>query len=312
MKTLKHCLIILIYVSSLTSFAQNFVYNEKGQKKTFESEELEIHFQQNENDAPSYIYESAAVAPALLAVIPTLVDVGFRLTQKKIEQNVKAFSAEYTKQKSYLDAGDGNIPDFAFTRSVKLEDEKNPNNALTIVFKPHVIKSIGFIYYVDNIDLNLSSAKHKKIPAFDYAIELKLGCLVENDGKIERKVYDLSPIVISSVGFGSKDLVNEAEINDDKKYKHRTEIVTLPAKSIIVDVSVKIVETNPQKVRAEKILSLWNENKDEAKTIINNFLPKEEDKENEETTPPVEETETNSNAYERTPSSNKDTKKVNP
>src|SRR5687768_15141482 len=160
MKILKHCLIILIYVSSLTSFAQNFVYNEEGQKKTFESEELEIHFPQNENDKPFTIAESTTVAPALLAVIPTLVDVGFRLTQKKIEQDVKAFSAEYTKQKSYLKAGARNIPDFTFTRSVKLKGGKDIDSALTIVFKPHVVDKVGFIYYVDNIDLNLSSAKH--------------------------------------------------------------------------------------------------------------------------------------------------------
>ena len=49
----------------------------------------------------------------------------------------------------------------------------------------------------------------------------------------------------------------------------------LPAGALLTEVSIKIVESNPEKVRAEKILSLWDDNKESGKTIVNNFLPKE-------------------------------------
>lgn len=126
-----------------------------------------------------------------------------------------------------------------------------------------VEKTHGFVYSVDNITLKYSSAKfRKKDSGLDYTIEAKLTLLIDN----EKKVIDISPIAISSVKFKENTL--------NKKEK-RSDIIMSQNGALLTEVSLKIVETNPEKVRAEKILSTWNNYKDSTKTIINNFLPKQ-------------------------------------
>ena len=56
--------------------------------------------------------------------------------------------------------------------------------------------------------------------------------------------------------------------------KHRTDIIPLPKNGVITEVSLKITETNPRKVNAERIKDAWTDHKDDVKTIINYFLPK--------------------------------------
>lgn len=92
----------------------------------------------------------------------------------------------------------------------------------------------------------------------------------------ELKVIDLAPIVISAQPF--------EELKSFEEKKHRSDIIMLPKGGFITQISIKVVETNPKKVRAEKIASLWNDYKDEAKTVINNFLPKAEEKKEEDDT----------------------------
>jgi hypothetical protein len=85
----------------------------------------------------------------------------------------------------------------------------------------------------------------------------------------------LSPIVLHSVSFGTHDLSSS---ND----KYRSDLIAIPDGAYCTEVALKIVESNPYKVRAEKILALWNDNKENSKTIINNFLPKNEEEEQQE------------------------------
>jgi len=175
---------------------------------------------------------------------------------------VKKFTAEYSKHKSYLEAGKSFVPDFIFYR--KLDDK---DQALEISFKAEPVSQLNdsaIIYYVDYIELNISAAKATKSNSkFDYSIELKPTFLVSG----EKKVQELPPIAISSVKFGK---------NIFEKNKHRTNIIILPARAAFAELSIKIIESNPEKVRAERVLSIWNDNKGSAKTIINNFLPKED------------------------------------
>jgi hypothetical protein len=125
---------------------------------------------------------------------------------------------------------------------------------------------LGFVYQVKSINLEYSAAKTtRKSGKFDYTIELKLNYIVDG----EKKSVDLSPIAISSVSFGANSFDN---------LKHRSDIIPFVLNSFVTEVSLKVIETNPEKVRAEKILSIWNDQKDDAKTIINNFLPKDKGK----------------------------------
>lgn len=251
--------VLILNVMFISAMSQNYVYNSKGNKKPFETEDIDLLFAKSSIKFSPQEEQQTRLFP-LIAIIPTVVDLVFQLTNSSLKNRVKKFTAEYSKQKSYLEAGDSVVPDFLFYRKINNKDQ-----ALEISFKAETISGLkprGIIYYVDYIELNFSAAKSIiSNGKFDYSIELKPTFLVSG----EKRVQELPPIAISSVKFGKTTF---------EKFKHRTNLILLPDGAVFVDLSVKIIESNPEKVRAEKILSIWNDNKESAKTIINNFLPK--------------------------------------
>lgn len=170
---MKNLFLILIFNAMyLNLMSQNYVYDFKGTKKTFKSEDIDIEF----TDNPSVKFPAKTgeeVAPAILAMLPTIVNIGFQLTTNILEKKVKEFSAEYTKNKSYLEAGMGTVPNFKFVRKVGFG--KDLEEALSISFiAKKVNKMDGFVFYINMINLQYSSAKAKADNnTFDYSIEIK-------------------------------------------------------------------------------------------------------------------------------------------
>ncbi len=248
--------------------AQNKIYNNSGDK-SFVKEDIEIFFENSSIKFPQQ--EGEELAPALIALLPTAVDVVFQLTTSSLEKRIKKYTAEYSKQKSYLEAGSFTVPNFKFSRKLDFNENEKGLTGIEISFKAERVKKLkAMVYYIEYIELKYASAKTKgSNNCLDYSIEIKPTFLING----EKKVQELSPVTISSVEFKK---------NNFEKNKHRTEIIPLPEGGLLTEMSVKIVETNPQKVRAEKILSFWNENKESAKTIVNNFLPKEKEQGNNE------------------------------
>ena len=251
-------MVLILNVTFISAMSQSYVFDSSGNRKSFESEDIEVLF----TNSSIEFNKGQKFVPSLLAVLPVVVDLAFNLTNSSLKKRVKKFTAEYSKQKSCLDARKGVVPDFIFYR--KLDDK---DQALEISFKAEQVslpEAHGMIYYIDYIELNFSAAKAiKSNLKFDYSIELKPTFFVSG----EKKVQELPPIAISSVKFGK---------NTFEKSKHRTNMIIFPEGAVFTDLSVKIIESNPEKVRAEKILSIWNDNQEKAKTIINNFLPKED------------------------------------
>ena len=241
-------------------FAQQKVYTKDNGSEPFNKEDIDIEFRESDISIPKKESFIAAFAPAA-------VDAGFKLISKYLENRVKKFTAEYTKQKSYLNAADAKVPNFTLVRKVDIGN--GLTDALRIDFAAAKVGTLGFVYQVKSIKLNYSAAlTSRNSRQFDYTIELKVTYVKEG----EKKTLEFAPVVISSVPF---------EMNADfPNLKHRTEIMPLEENTFITDVSIKVVESNPVKVRAEKILAIWNDHKDGVKTIVNNFLPKE-DKEEE-------------------------------
>ena len=100
----------------------------------------------------------------------------------------------------------------------------------------------------------------------DYTIQITPTFIIEG----EYKTQEVQPIMISSIGFGT---------NNFTKQKHGSSIISIPTNAILSEVIIKIVETNLEKIRAEKILEIWEENKDSIKTVINTFIPKAKEEE---------------------------------
>lgn len=240
----------------LSLAAQKVVYNKSGVKNRYTSEDIDIVFSNSTVDFPKKESFIATLAPML-------VDGIFKATTAILERRVKRFTAEYSKKKSNLNVGTAKVPNFTFIRTLELEGQGTVD-ALEIAVVAFQVGSIGFVYEVKSIKLNYAAARTKrKSRCFDYTIEIKLSYSVDG----EAKLLELAPLVISSVPF--------ERTADFEAHKHRTEIIPLNQNAFITDVSLKIVETNPAKVRAEKILAIWNERKADAQTIINNYLPKD-------------------------------------
>jgi hypothetical protein len=258
--------IFILNAMCLNLVSQNRVYNSEGEKVPFKLEDIDILFQVPKEDA---VKIERIESGGLIGMLPTVVNMAFQLTTNILEKRTKKFTAEYTKTQSYLDAGSGNIPNITFVHKIGFNGDQSPNNsALSIEIIAYQLDKLrGFVYYIKSIELNYSLAKGKRFKhnTFDYSIEIKPTFLINN----EKKRIDISPIAVSSVEFKK----NEYE---DKK--HRTDIIPMPKEAILTEISLKIVESNPIKVRAEKVLSAWNTYKDSTKTIINNYLPKDSPK----------------------------------
>lgn len=241
-----------------TSWAQRSAYSESG-KKRYKTEDARIEFTKSE-----VIISGPEIAAA--ALVAGTVDLAFKIGTDILERRKAKFSAEYVLNNSYLDANLKQVPGITYVR--KIDNEV----ALKIELKPKKIEGLDyFVYYVHDIELKYSKAKTtKRSKVFDYTIELKPTFIV--NGK--KETQEISPIVVRSVGFGSKRLPEKYE-----NHRYRSSFVTIPMGGIFTGVSVKIVETNPAKIRAEKILSIFNTYKDDAKSIINNIIKKDDDSE---------------------------------
>jgi len=248
--------------------AQKTVYDKDNKKLSYQKEDLDLIFQDAKIEIPQKEGEEGEEGEEfalLTALIPTAIDLGFKIATNSLEKRQKKFSGEYTIQKSYLDAGKRNsnskrtIPNIVFERKIQLKNSLE--NALKIVFQAESIKDFdGYIYYVKSIALDYSKAKTtEKSKLLDYTIEVKPIFFVAG----EKKAQELYPITINSVAFGK---------NDYEELKYRTDIIPLPRDGVFSEVSIKVIETNPAKIKSEKILEMISTYKDDAKTIINNII----------------------------------------
>lgn len=197
--------------------------------------------------------------------------MGLKALGSALERRVKKFSAEHSKHKSNLLAGNKEVPQFDFVRKVSFGNGSESEDAFAIRFGAKLVPGVeGFVIYIKSITRNYSSAKvTKSNSSLDYTIDIKITLLVNG----EKKLQEISPIVISSVPFGE----TKFSVDDNTDPKHRSDMIALPKGGLLSEVSIKVVESNPEKVRAERILAIWNEQKDNVKTVVNYFLPKEKE-----------------------------------
>lgn len=76
----------------------------------------------------------------------------------------------------------------------------------------------------------------------------------------------LPPIQIHSVGYATNPLSSK----DPMRY--RTDLIPIPENAYVVKVGVKIIETNPQKVNAQKFLDIWNNTPEKYKGSVDDII----------------------------------------
>ena len=299
MKTLIKFAIIM---GLFSSYAQNKVYNKSGDGKSIAKELNTLIFSESNVPFPEELEESGLIA----TLIPSIVDLGFKIATTELEKRKKKFTYEYSLSRSYLNAGkkfpislqqdkpDGTketitvhrrvVPNFIFERKIKLKDGAL-ETAFKVSFKAMEVEGAdGFIYYIDDILLNKSGAKTTaKNFLMDYSFEIKPTLMILNDKKkYEKKVQELSPITLKMIDFGANSNTELRALFATKEY--RTEIIPLSREGRFAELSLKIIETNPAQVNIEKVLETINTYKEDAKTIINNIIDsKKEDEEGGET-----------------------------
>jgi len=252
------------------NYGQSVVYDGKGKPKPITQEDINFEFDYGDSRTLPQASSNES-ANALASLIPVGLDYVFKAIGDQLEKNQKKFTAEYDAKQSNLKLADRTIPGFTYTREVQIEGRNSPEPAFALKVKAHEISDSPFAYFsIESLEVNYSKAKTRaKANKLNYTIEIIPVFYVvdpKTNAITEKKAIEIDPISISYVTF------DDANFPVDKQ-KYRSDFISLPQGSYLAEVRLKIVESNPAKVKAEKILELFNEFKDDARTVINNIIP---------------------------------------
>ncbi len=270
---LKSMYTFLLVLIGFIAHSQKIVYDQSGVKKSYTKEDSKLELV-SKSSVEMYPKNQQNLSPILTALLPPVAGFGLDLLGDAIEKSSKKFTGEYSNNSIYTSAGESSVPNLIFVRLVKLKGKVDYDTAFRLTLKAIQPKNLpGFYFEIDSLLVSYSKAKiTKKHKTLDYAIEIIPTFLVPGKGNsIEKKSIELDPISIRSVDFNS----NWDEVK--KQNTFRTGIIPIPKNSYFIEASIKIVETNPHKVRIDKILSIYDSNKEDLKTIINNYFEEDED-----------------------------------
>lgn len=258
----KKVLVFLFAATTMFHSLGQVVYDGSAQKKKYEKESSELILNQSEKDTIRFSPEKIDV----VSLLPTALGLGIDLLGQGLKKRKEKFTGEYNNQNLNLPGGKGVIPNIEFIRHLQFEGSEKEEIAIYLKLKAIKLQNIPGAYFeIDSFIVNYAKAKiTTKNMTLDYAITLTPTLLVKG----KRKTHELNPISIKSLSVG-------------KLYKgknHRTSIIPITGNDYFLEAKINIIETNPAKVKLEKMVSLYDKHKDDAKTIINNFFePDEED-----------------------------------
>lgn len=260
-------------------FSQNVAYNEKGQKRrissqneriTLTSSEVELCKPTPKDDKPTD--GRKLVDPSeIISFAKEIFTVAYNISVGIAEGRIKKFSSEYEKEASVIDSN-CTIPNIEFERSVELVKPSNSENPghLKLKLTAHEVNDLSYFYYtLDEVDLSASKAKTtRKSNTLDYSFAIQITYLIDSIVK----TIEAAPFQVKSVKFG---------LNKYENSVHRTDLIPLPENAHVLKVGIKIVESNPEKVDAQRNLDSWKkiktENEDAIEKIFKLILePKEE------------------------------------
>lgn len=159
------------------------------------------------------------------------------------------------------------ISSFKVQRQIVLKDKSTKTDAFEMEFIPIEVGNT-FVFAIDNIAVPYSGAKSKIGYNFnDYTVEIKVSYF---DGK-EKKEQTSAPISLQLFEIGSG--TNTYPLKDaNSNYLYLSDKFPLNPDFTISGVSVKIIETNTAKVKAERIKSIYDKYADDVKGAANNIV----------------------------------------
>ncbi len=265
--------LIMFTFITFTFFAnsQNTVYKKGGAKEKNIKESVRLKLSASdvsikESDTSDFPVESIGIREAstgvALDVVKEIFSLGYKITSNILKARIQKFGGEYEKENSFIECGTGKLPTVQFTREI--DNGKSKYNGLDFSMTPHKVDGLNYFYYtISDFKLLASKAKStRKSSVFDYSIQLHLTYVKDTTAN----QITLPLIQLHSIGYGD-EIVNQ---NNLKEF--RTDLIPIPEGAYIVKVGVKIVETNPQKVDAQRFLDLWNEAPEKYKDDIQNVI----------------------------------------
>lgn len=267
---MKHLIMPLFFALPIFSIGQNVVYKENGQKQKNVKETVELRLtpssvpidKNNPFDAVrANKINTLGLAPAL-EIAKEIFSFAYKIGTDILEARVKKFSGEYEKENSFIDCESGKMPQIQFIRELK--GEKSSYNGLDFTLTPHRLNELNYFYYsVSEFKLLASKAKStKRSSVFDYSIELQLTYIQDTVAT----TVTLPLIQLHSVGY------NVDPFNSNDPLRFRTDLIPIPENAYVVKAGVKVTETNPQKVNAQRFLDIWNKAPDKYKESVDGLI----------------------------------------
>lgn len=260
-------------------FCQSNFYKQDGTKISVIGEQATLTFTENNIPIPEKVVEAGFAETLIASLLPGFIDLGFKITTDIIEKNLKKFTSEFSARNTYINDKQY-ISGFQVQRKIVHKEGGKKEDALVMEFIPKPVGTNTFVFALESISVPYSGAKSKKgYNRNDYTLEIKV---TYYDGK-EKKEQTSAPIAVQLVEIASG---GSYELKDGSKYLYMSDKFPLNADFTISEVSVKIIETNTAKVKAERIKSNYDKYSDDAKetakNIVNFYIEKSKDKEDEE------------------------------
>lgn len=263
--------------------SQNVVFTDKGEKSKYIHNEYILQLDKGIGKVEVLQEDKKEFASFLVTAAPKAVEIAFKSIKRYLEKREKSFVGEYETSISNPHCLTTLLPEITFTRKLIILNEETLEKALELKVVPVKIENSKNLYYfrLDDFNLKYSKARTKsgKI-SLDYAIEIIPQTLKMQDNMDDSKVLEtgtdlkIDPIKIMGMSFKKLAI---------KKNEYRSGIFSIPKGNIVVGLKIKIVESNPGKIEAEKVLELFNTYEEDAKTIINYILPGKASSENNTT-----------------------------
>jgi hypothetical protein len=267
--------------SCITSYGQTKYYLADGSPVPVSGEKSELVFGEKAKKNPNWPQpDRPAIAPlALIASLgPALFSLGYKITTNQLEKKAKRYTKEYTFRNSYIGKPE-DIPSFEIKQAYKEKGKKDPTEAFKISFMPEVAGSgKTFYYYIEDFSAKRSGAKYDKNFFNSWLIEVAVNYYDSKEKKSQISAAIQVPFI---------KIPLDGENNPKYKingHEFRTDNFPIGPNTFTTEVSVKLIESNAKKVKAEDISTMVSTTKDEARQLVNiifknlNEEPQDEDK----------------------------------
>lgn len=203
--------------------------------------------------------------------VPALA-LGTNLISSQLKSNAKSFATEFQIRKTFVrnDQTSKNlvVPGFKINRSYVLKGSGNVEGQSMSMSFQAISDTVGkssFYFVLSELFVKNSRARIKAgFPFNDYVINIAIS-YIENG---EKKQFKFSPLSIPMVRLDRQNSL--LDVFGHPMYV--TDRIPIKPDFVFSEIEVTVVESNIYKLRSEKVVELYDNNKDKGQELINVIL----------------------------------------